>query len=107
DKGANPEARIVLFKRDDSAGESGGVAAESSKERNLLKSAWELIAKHLGFSDEKKSIGEYDGPAIGLGDVRRMAQQLGSDMQHGLLMNQGEIRASQSVLQKSLVDIDV
>lgn len=59
DKGANPEARIVLFKRDDSAGESGGVAAESSKERNLLKSAWELIAKHLGFSDEKNSIGEY------------------------------------------------
>src|SRR5690606_12512591 len=59
DKGANPEARIVLFKRDDSAGESGGVATESSKERNLLKSAWELIAKHLGFSDEKKSIGEY------------------------------------------------
>src|SRR5690606_12207738 len=59
DKGANPEARIVLFKRDDSAGESGGVAAESSKERNLLKSAGELIAKHLGFSDEKNSIGEY------------------------------------------------
>lgn len=59
DKGANPEARILLFKRDDSAGESGGVAAESSKERNLLKSAWELIAKHLGFSDEKNSIGEY------------------------------------------------
>lgn len=59
DKGANPEARILLFKRDDSAGEYSGVAAESSKERNLLKSAWELIAKHLGFSDEKKSVGEF------------------------------------------------
>src|SRR5690606_24153935 len=45
--------------------------------------------------------------AIGVGDVRRMAQQLGSDMQYGLLMNQGEIRASQSVLHNSLVDASV
>ena len=72
DKGANPEARIVLFKRDTNgestsstqpafAGEASGYCVNNGdhKERNLLKSAWELIAKHLGFSDEKKSIGEY------------------------------------------------
>src|SRR5690606_35030391 len=72
DKGANPEARIVLFKRDTNgesasntqpafAGEeSGGCANDGGhKERNMLKSAWEVIAKHLGFSDEKKSVGEF------------------------------------------------
>src|SRR5690606_326569 len=41
---------------------------------------------------------------IGLGDVRGMAQQLGSNMEYGLLMNQGEIRASQAVLEHSLID---
>jgi len=63
DKGANPEARIVLFKRDTngestsstqlaSVDEASGYFVNNGdhKERNLLKSAWELIAKHLGFS---------------------------------------------------------
>ena len=40
-------------------------------------------------------------PSVGLGDVREMAVQLGSDMQYGLLLNQGEIRASQAVLQET------
>src|SRR5690606_10170451 len=60
-----------------------------------------LDGRMLGFWDI------HNVPAIGVGDVRRMAQQLGSDMQYGLLMNQGEIRASQSVLHNSLVDASV
>src|SRR5690606_899952 len=54
-----------------------------------------LDGRMLGFWDI------HNVPAIGVGDVRRMAQQLGSDMQYGLLMTQGEIRASQSVLHNS------
>lgn len=46
-------------------------------------------------------------PSIGIGDVRQMAQQLGSTMEYGLLLNQGEIRASQSVLRNSLTDESV
>src|SRR5690606_2515298 len=60
-----------------------------------------LDGRMLGFWDI------HNVPAIGVGDVRSMAQQLGSNMQYGLLMNQGEIRASQSVLQNSLVDASV
>src|SRR5690606_30454094 len=46
-------------------------------------------------------------PSIGIGDVRDMAAQLGSDMEYGFLMNQGEIRASQAVLEASLTDTSV
>src|SRR5690606_7890261 len=57
-----------------------------------------LDGRMLGFWDVNNM------PAIGIGDVRQMAQQLGSSMEYGLLLAQGEIRASQSVLESSLVD---
>lgn len=41
-------------------------------------------------------------PSIGLGDVADMATALGSDMQYGLLINQGAIVAPESVIRKSM-----
>lgn len=60
-----------------------------------------LDGRKLGFWDIANV------PAVGIGDVRAMAQQLGSQMEYGLLINQGEIRASQAVLEASLVDRSV
>src|SRR5690606_27943920 len=60
-----------------------------------------LTGYALQFWDKDKN------PSIGTGDVRDMAAQLGSDMEYGLLLAQGEIRASQSVLSNSLIDYSV
>src|SRR5690606_18177414 len=60
-----------------------------------------LTGYMMGFWDKNQT------PSIGLGDVREMAAQLGSDMEYGLLLNQGEIRASQAVLEASLTDTSV
>lgn len=57
-----------------------------------------LTGYALQFWDKDKN------PSIGIGDVRDMAAQLGLSMEYGLLLAQGEIRASQSVLESSLID---
>ena len=55
-----------------------------------------LDANRLGFWDP------HGDPSIGIGDVADMATALGSDMQYGLLLAQGEIRATEAVIRKSL-----
>lgn len=60
-----------------------------------------LTGYMMGFWDKNNV------PSIGLGDVREMASQLGSDMEYGILIAQGEIRASQAVLEASLTDLGV
>ena len=55
-----------------------------------------LDANRLGFWDN------HGEPSIGIGDVADMATALGSDMQYGLLLAQGEIRATEAVIRKSL-----
>src|SRR5690606_29313116 len=57
-----------------------------------------LDGRMLGFWDINNV------PSIGLGDVRSMAAQLGSNMEYGILMNQGEIRANESVMSIALTN---
>ncbi len=56
-----------------------------------------LDANRLGFWDPTTG-----DPSIGIGDVADMATALGSDMEYGLLLAQGEIRATEAVIRKSL-----
>lgn len=67
DKGANPEAHIVLFKRDGSENvnfaesvraEAVQTPERTASERSLLKAAWDLVAKHLGIHGNKEGSGE-------------------------------------------------
>lgn len=73
--------------------DSTGLKMKNADVQNVMM---HLDANRLGFWDP---VGE---PTIGLGDVADMATALGSDMQYGLLLAQGEIRATEAVIRKSL-----